>query len=136
MRLNCRQNAKKSLNKPTACADRHLLAFADRIGEKLGQGQMVEGGGSARQAVVDLVQTRYRSQMIQSVAQKIVQLINRGVAPGEIAVVAPHADGVLRFMLAEAFRAADIPFALKMSLNLSAPRLYPSFCPEKELKCK
>ena len=98
--------------KPTACADRHLLAFAGRIGEKLGQGQMVEGGGSARQAVVDLVQTRYRSQMIQSVAQKIVQLINRGVAPGEIAVVAPHADGVLRFMLAEAFRAADIPFAL------------------------
>ena len=50
--------------------------------------------------------------MIEAVAQRIVQKIAEGVAPGEIAVVAPHADGVLRFLLAETFRAADIPFAI------------------------
>ena len=65
-----------------------------------------------QQAVVDVVQTRYRGQMIEAVAQRIVQKIAEGVAPGEIAVVAPHADGVLRFLLSETFRAADIPFAI------------------------
>ena len=50
--------------------------------------------------------------MIEAVAQRIVQKIAEGVAPGEIAVVAPHADGVLRFLLSETFRAADIPFAI------------------------
>ena len=97
---------------PANCADPHLTAFAGRIGEKLGQGRTVESAGSPRLAVVDLVQTRYRSQMIESVARQIIELINKGVAPGEIAIVAPHADGVLRFLLAETFRAADIPFAV------------------------
>ena len=72
----------------------------------------MQRGGAPRQAVVDLVQTRYRSQMIEAVSQEIGELIERGVPPGEIAVVAPHADGVLRFLLAESFRAADIPFAV------------------------
>lgn len=97
---------------PATCADPHLVAFAARIGEKLGQGKAEDVAGSPRQAIVDLVQTRYRSQMIAAVSRQIGQLIDRGVAPGEIAVVAPHADGVLRFLLAETFRAADIPFAV------------------------
>jgi hypothetical protein len=97
---------------PAACADPHLMAFAYRIGEKLGQGAGEDVQGAPRQAVVNLIQTRYRAQMIESVARQITQLVDRGVAPGEIAVVAPHADGVLRFLLAETFRAADIPFAV------------------------
>ncbi len=68
--------------------------------------------GRARRAVVALIQERYRSQMIARVAGEILGLVERGVAPGQIAVVAPHADGVLRFVLGEAFRAAEIPFAI------------------------
>ena len=97
---------------PEACASRDMVAFADRIGAKLGQATDGASGGSPRLAVADVVQARYRGQMIEAVAQRIVQKIAEGVAPGEIAVVAPHADGVLRFLLSEAFRAADIPFAI------------------------
>ena len=97
---------------PAPSVNLDLLAFAEHIGEKLGQGIGPGGPGSYRKAVVDLVQTRYRSQMIEVVARQIVQLIDRGIAPGEIAVVAPHADGVLRFQLAETFRALEIPFAV------------------------
>ena len=89
-----------------------MVAFADRIGAKLGQVTDGVSEGSPRQAVADVVQARYRGQMIEAVAQRIVQKIAEGVAPGEIAVVAPHADGVLRFLLSETFRAADIPFAI------------------------
>ena len=109
LQAQCQETIKVD---PATCADPHLVAFAERIGEKLGQGEAERGGGAPREAVVDLVQTRYRSQMIEAVARKIGELIERGVAPGEIAVVAPHADGVLRFLLAESFRAADIPFAV------------------------
>ncbi|MDE2705350.1 MAG: hypothetical protein OXI35_09800, partial [Gemmatimonadota bacterium] len=97
---------------PEVCASRDMVAFADRLGTKLGQVTDGASAGSPRLAVADVVQTRYRGQMIEAVAQRIVQKIAEGVAPGEIAVVAPHADGVLRFLLSETFRAADIPFAI------------------------
>ena len=97
---------------PDVCASRDMVAFADRIGAKLGQVTDGVSEGSPRLAVADVVQARYRGQMIEAVAQRIVQKIAEGVAPGEIAVVAPHADGVLRFLLSETFRAADIPFAI------------------------
>ena len=93
-------------------SDPHLVAFAERIGEKLNQGEAKRGQGTPKQAVVEVVQARYRSQMIEQVARHVGQLIERGVAPSEIAVVAPRADGVLRFLLSEIFRAADIPFAV------------------------
>ena len=97
---------------PGSCADPHLVAFAERIGEKLNQGEARQGPGLPKQAVGEVVRTHYRSQMIEQVVRHIRQLIERGVAPGDVAVVAPHADGVLRFLFTETFRAADIPFAV------------------------
>ena len=97
---------------PASCSNLHLVAFAERIGEKLNQGVAKRGQGEPKRAVVEMVQKRYRSQMIEQVARHIGQLIERGVAPGEIAVVTPHADGVLRFILSATFRAADIPFTV------------------------
>ncbi len=94
------------------CANPHLAAFAGSVGEKLGQGESRALAGRAQRAVVDLIRTPYRAQMIEAVAQRITRLVADGVAPGDIAVVAPHADGVLRFLLAETFAAAEIPFAV------------------------
>ena len=89
-----------------------MTALCARLGRRLGQEEKGSPAGDPRRAVAGLIQTRYRNQMIDAVAAEIAGLVNRGVAPGEMAVVAPHADGVLRFMLAEAFRASDIPFAV------------------------
>ena len=89
-----------------------VAAFMVRLGRRLGAETAAEATGEARRAVKGLIQTRYRSKMLEEVAREILNLVESGVAPGEIAVVAPHADGVLRFMLAETFREVDIPFTV------------------------
>ena len=88
-----------------------VAAFADSLGHRLGQEGPAPSEG-AQEAVAGLIQTRYRAQMIEAVADEVLRLVRRGVAPGEVAVVAPYVDGVLRFMLGEAFEAAEIPFAV------------------------
>ncbi len=93
-------------------AGAHINTFAARLALKLGVESGAEHRGEVCRAVRGLIQTRYRSQMIDKVAREILNLVEGGVAPGEIAVIAPHADGVLRFMLAETFREADIPFTV------------------------
>jgi hypothetical protein len=94
------------------CANADMAVWAGRLGEELGQGSSRARDGRVKRAIVDLIRTPYRAQMIEAVAQRITGLVEGGVAPGDIAVVAPHADGVLRFLLAETFAAADIPFAV------------------------
>lgn len=89
-----------------------LRAFAQQVGQALGLDLGPSGPGRASRAVRGLIQERHRSAMIEAVAGQIARLVQGGVAPGEIAVVAPHADGVLRFALGEAFRVAQLPFAL------------------------
>ena len=60
-----------------------------------------------------LLSARHRGQMVGEVAAEVVRLVEGGAAePGEIAVVAPHADGVLRFLVGEALREAGIPCAM------------------------
>jgi hypothetical protein len=56
---------------------------------------------------------RHRGGMVDAVAREVVRLVEEGVAePGEIAIIAPHADGVLRFLIGEALRDARIPCAI------------------------
>lgn len=93
-------------------ASADVTAFAARLGDRLGVETTVEPRGQARKAVKGLIQTRYRAQMLDKVAREILNLVEAGVAPGDISVIAPRADGVLRFMLAETFREADIPFTV------------------------
>ena len=60
-----------------------------------------------------LLSARHRGPMVAEVAAEVVRLVEAGAAePGEIAVVAPHADGVLRFLVSEALREARIPCAV------------------------
>lgn len=56
-----------------------------------------------------LIGRPYRSQMMEEVAREIARLVREGVAPDEIAVIAPYVDGVLRFTLREALGAEDVP---------------------------
>lgn len=62
---------------------------------------------------VHRLMARHRGGMVDAVAQEVVRLVAAGVAePGDIAIIAPHADGVLRFLLSEALQAAQIPCAI------------------------
>ena len=56
---------------------------------------------------------RHRGGMVDAVAREVVRLVADGDAdPGNIAIIAPHADGVLRFLIGEALRSAQIPCAI------------------------
>ena len=68
---------------------------------------------AAASGALRLISARHRGQMVGEVAAEVVRLVSTGAAgPGEIAVVAPHADGVLRFLVSEALREAEIPCAV------------------------
>jgi len=88
----------------------HLSAFAGKVGEYLRQFPLVTRKGDPKKAIRCLIQETYRAKMIERVGQEITRLVRKGVQAGDIAVVAPYADGVLRFSLSEEFRKQDIPF--------------------------
>ena len=94
------------------CTQGDMAYFAARCGEKLGQGECTVLSGRSDRAVAGLIRVPYRSDMISATVGKMARLIEQGVAPGDMAIVAPHADGVLRFLLSEALSAADIPYAI------------------------
>lgn len=94
----------------SATSNPHMAAFAARLGQRLGQVIEVPAQGTAVDAVAEIIHTRYRADMIARVVDEIKRLRASGVAPGDIAIVAPYVDGVLRFSLQERMRDAGIPF--------------------------
>ena len=105
------QSCRQGVTLPEQGAD-DLRAFAWQVGRALGLELGDAPAGHPARAVAGLIQEGHRSAMIDRVTAQITELVAAGVPPGQIAVVAPHADGVLRFALAEAFDAAQIPFAM------------------------
>ncbi|MBM3280850.1 MAG: hypothetical protein FJY95_22655 [Candidatus Handelsmanbacteria bacterium] len=89
-----------------------LRAFVWAVGRALEVEVGEPPAGQGHGAVLGLIEERHRAAMIAKAAQGVGRLVQEGVAPGQIAIVAPHADGVLRFALAEALKAAQVPFAM------------------------
>jgi len=102
------------------CSDRVVVeprtrdpvsALGDHLGQHLG-GERRASPPAPGQGVAGLIFTRGRADMLAQVAAAIVDLVNGGIPPGDIAVVAPHADGVLRCLLGESLDREGIPFAV------------------------
>lgn len=67
----------------------------------------------AAEAVLSVVSGRYRRDMVGRLAPVLRQLIDeQGIAPEEIAIIAPYLDGAMRYMLEQALREAQIPYRL------------------------
>ena len=67
----------------------------------------------AQETAARRLTARHRGGMVDAVAREVVRLVADGDAdPGDIAIIAPHADGVLRFLIGEALRSAQIPCAI------------------------
>lgn len=67
----------------------------------------------AQETAARRLTARHRGGMVDAVAREVVRLVAEGDAdPGDIAIIAPHADGVLRFLIGEALRSAQIPCAI------------------------
>lgn len=75
--------------------------------------------------IVEEIDTELRGDMLVKTAEKVVELIDNGIKPGEIAIIAPTVDKVMEFTLEHFFekrgyslynlksskRLVDIPFA-------------------------
>lgn len=96
----------------TFVPNRRIAGFADRLAGLLMEGRAEQELSESLRDHVHLYQTTYRSDMIRWVGQHIAALVDSGVPPAEIAVIAPYVDGVLRFGLQEVLRSHGIPFRI------------------------
>lgn len=88
-----------------------------RPGQKLGAAgslyrTMLRGEapqGTARGPRVELIHEDLRSQLLNMVGERVVRLVDSGMPPGEIAVIAPLADKVLEHSLTVHLNRAGIP---------------------------
>ncbi len=79
-------------------------AAAVRLGQEEGTIEGAEG------AVLDVIRTRYRSEMAAAAADALGRMVHgEHIPPSEIAVIAPALDGVLRFALAQECARVEVP---------------------------
>jgi hypothetical protein len=100
-----------SLGLPARPRQDAILQLGEAICVQLGAGSRFPTP-AAGEAVAGRIFTHYRSQMIDGVVDAISGLVDSGVDPGGIAAVAPHADGVLRFLMSEALEEKGTPFVV------------------------
>ena len=105
----CRERVEVS----TPAAPPKVVSFLNAIAGELQQETAIELEDEELQTgFVRLVRTRYRVEMIRQIGREISALRQQGTAPGEVAVVAPFADGGLRFMLGQVLAQAGIDFKI------------------------
>jgi hypothetical protein len=68
---------------------------------------------AAQEAIIRIVNGRYRREMIAGLTAVLQELVEgEGVAPNEIAIIAPYLDGALRYTLTQALGQANLPYFL------------------------
>ena len=86
-----------------------LIHLANLVQNQLQQG--VQPIDTAHEAIVEVVGGRYRREMVQNLTAVLQDLITeKGIHPSEIAIIAPYLDGALRYMIAQSFRAGELPY--------------------------
>ena len=102
---------RKRVDLSSAAGATKVVSFLNAVAGELQQGAAIDLA-NGETGFVRLVRTRYRVEMIRQIGREISVLKKQGTAPGEIAVVAPFADGGLRFMLDQVLSEAGIAFKI------------------------
>lgn len=98
-----------------------LIHLSNLVQNHLTVGGEKQEASEAQKAIVGVVTGRYRREMVVGLAEQLHTLIyERGVPAGQIAIIAPYLDGAIRYSLANALRAAGIPYYLLQ--RRSSPR--------------
>jgi hypothetical protein len=98
-----------------------LLSLSNRVENYLLNTRQPESG--AETAIIERVTTRYRREMVEALAERLAHLVDEGLPANEIAIIAPYLDGALRYSLAQALKAAGLPYYLLR--RRSSPREEP-----------
>ena len=77
----------------------------------------------AHSRILRIVDGRYRREMITNLVPALTDLLDDGLLPSQIAIIAPYLDEALRYSLTEALREAGIPYYLLR--RRSSPREEP-----------
>lgn len=77
----------------------------------------------AKEAIISVVGGRYRREMVASLSQLLVELMDQGVPTNQIAIITPYLDGALRYNLAQNFSEIGIPY--RFLRRRSSPREEP-----------
>lgn len=81
-------------------------------------------GAEAGSRLLGVVDGRYRREMVNNLAAVLHEIVYvEGVAPRDIAIIAPYLDGALRYMLVNALEEAGLPYRLLR--RRSSPREEP-----------
>ena len=96
----------------TGVGSTKIVSFLNAVAGELQQGVAIDAPNGEQPGFVRWVRTRYRVELIRQIGREIIALQTQGIAPGEIAVVAPIADGGLRFMLGQVLSEAGIAFRI------------------------
>ncbi len=90
-------------------AREEVVAFSNALRRTLGVEALGQcGDGSLQDAVVDQDAGRYWISMIRWVAERAAALVEEGVAPADIAIVAPYVSEVMRFAIEEELRKSKV----------------------------
>ena len=87
-----------------------LWALSNLVENELMKTQLPTDG--ADEAILAVVNGRYRRDMVMELTTTLAHLISQGVPPGEIAIITPYLDGALRYTLTQELRAAGLPYFL------------------------
>ncbi|GAB6136889.1 PD-(D/E)XK nuclease family protein [Halanaerobaculum tunisiense] len=88
--------------------------LADQLASQILAGERL----ASSDFIIDWIETELRGAMITNICQEVEELIEAGVKPGEIALVAPYTDKVLEFTLENHCQEQDYEL-----LNLTQNRL-------------
>lgn len=81
--------------------------------------------GEAGAYILDVVNGRYRREMVIQLAQQLAQHAANGTPPNQIAIITPYLDGALRYMLSHALNDVGLPyyFLRRRSTPREEPRI-------------
>ncbi|MSP12205.1 MAG: hypothetical protein EXR62_04515 [Chloroflexi bacterium] len=95
------------------CSSDALVALARAVDFRLREGRGSPDDALALTALGEPIITRFRAQMVEQVADQVQQMVHeRDIPAGEIAIIAPYADAVLRYFLERALQARQIPLRI------------------------
>jgi hypothetical protein len=120
LKFHC-QGAKSDLDRQVIYLDSmptNLLAGSNTSVDLIVRAVLSPGHIPSLPQGMSAIATRTRGEMLKQTAHDAISLINSGIAPGDIAMIAPGLDAISRSTITDIFNQHQIPIA---SLNAQLP---------------